>query len=1013
MHMNKRILSLTLALVMILGTFTAVFAEVTTVEQKAAEFLRDNGVLEGDDKGDLLLDKKLERRDAVVLSARLLGEEEKAANTKFDEKTPSWTDVRTDKFYVPFFAWAETTGRFEGKGEGIFEPRAGLTTQEYATVLLRILGHELNGKDAWKSVMELAKKEGLLENVDAKADDILMRGNMAVMTLNALGATVKGTGKTLADELNIKLPVPAKLEVEDVYADNLKEVKVKFNKEIDAKLEDKTLFTLNKGVNVTAVDTKGDTLILTVENATDSKIGLKNKTDYTLTIKGTKEIDGKHDFKAYDNEVPYVVGVESLGTKAIKVTMSEPIKEANAKQFKLDGKSFLGRVKVHGREIMLTPYSSKLSVGEHELVVGALFDYANFKSVETLETFEVVEDTIAPEVVEVTGTLERVIVTFSEDVDEDSISRNTVYWNKKANKAKSFTRVSGNKYEFEFDSLPLYEVTLTIEGVKDYSGNKMTTVEMPFKGEIDDTRPEIVDVVAKEDANENLKLVEVKFNKEIYTKDNSHKTKSNYVIKNEKGIVQRIQDIEISSNGKVITLKLYNALEAGKEYEIKVDNLKDNTKLKNTMIPFEGKISLDKKASDAEFVSVVGKDNVIYVNFNKEMDLESVTNPDNYILTVDNNQVVLSKLDDFEINPYEGGKSVEIVLSDDYSTKTVTGKKVVTKVSVLSARDLDGKLIKNYNKPIDISIDDAALKSAKATSKTEVEVVFNQRIYNLSESALKIKGGSNTYLVEEVKSLDSKGKAVLTVEKLPANVEGFEVIVSDKSGIDALTGSVATTSVELEDAIAPSIEKVNAKLDSKALTLTITFDEEINVGEDKLAEDLKITNTNNVVLKDLSNVKNAAVANKKEAVIVISADRYDELVLSKFYANGVGYEVSVVKQANIKDNSDNYAAITADGKEVVSEDTIVISEEDVNAVKFNKAKSEKQAEINKLVLSEEDKKGKTGESITEAGNFLDSKKNEAQTKLNSAENLKDIEEIVLNVENILKEAKSKLKPISE
>lgn len=86
MHMNKRILSLTLALVMILGTFTAVFAEVTTVEQKAAEFLRDNGVLEGDEKGDLLLDKKLERRDAVVLSARLLGEEEKAENTKFDEK---------------------------------------------------------------------------------------------------------------------------------------------------------------------------------------------------------------------------------------------------------------------------------------------------------------------------------------------------------------------------------------------------------------------------------------------------------------------------------------------------------------------------------------------------------------------------------------------------------------------------------------------------------------------------------------------------------------------------------------------------------------------------------------------------------------------------------------------------------------------------------------------------------------------------------------------------------------
>ena len=68
----KRILSLTLALVMVLGTFTAVFAAEPTVEEAAGAFLEKVGVLLGDDEGDLLLEENLERRDAVILLSRLL-----------------------------------------------------------------------------------------------------------------------------------------------------------------------------------------------------------------------------------------------------------------------------------------------------------------------------------------------------------------------------------------------------------------------------------------------------------------------------------------------------------------------------------------------------------------------------------------------------------------------------------------------------------------------------------------------------------------------------------------------------------------------------------------------------------------------------------------------------------------------------------------------------------------------------------------------------------------------------
>lgn len=58
----KRTLSLVLALVMVLGSFSAVFAAEEEVVNEAAEILYDLGILR-----EYRLDDQLERRDAVIL----------------------------------------------------------------------------------------------------------------------------------------------------------------------------------------------------------------------------------------------------------------------------------------------------------------------------------------------------------------------------------------------------------------------------------------------------------------------------------------------------------------------------------------------------------------------------------------------------------------------------------------------------------------------------------------------------------------------------------------------------------------------------------------------------------------------------------------------------------------------------------------------------------------------------------------------------------------------------------
>ncbi|NLW39936.1 MAG: hypothetical protein GXY96_03290, partial [Tissierellia bacterium] len=184
----KRKLSLLLAVVMILSSFSFVFADE---DFNVPAFLKKNGILVGNDDGDLMLDENLLRKDAVVLFARLLGKEAEAESFEM-EGYPTFTDLAGNPYYDAFLAWAEYNEYFVGRPDGSFGYNDNLEAVEYALVLLRALEYGEDDKaEEWAKAWDLAEELGLLENVEIERRDLITRRDVAQMTFNALGVEMK------------------------------------------------------------------------------------------------------------------------------------------------------------------------------------------------------------------------------------------------------------------------------------------------------------------------------------------------------------------------------------------------------------------------------------------------------------------------------------------------------------------------------------------------------------------------------------------------------------------------------------------------------------------------------------------------------------------------------------------------------------------------------------------------------------------------------------------------------
>ncbi|WP_342508537.1 S-layer homology domain-containing protein [Sporosarcina sp. FSL K6-2383] len=776
---------------------------------------------------------------------------------------------------LQYAALVKDAGVFNGTEAGNLDPTGKITRENMALVLVRafdaILDRDLVAEVAAttfnKEVTDLASAKTEAHGAINVLDFLDIT---TVAQFNPKGSTTRGhfatfLNNTIKAEAEGKLPqqIVTEPKVESVSATNLKEVVVTFNTAVDKETgSDKANYSLKSGKAIDTVKLADDqkSVVLTVVGSLTN-----NKADHlnVSNVKaGDKEINVKDiEFKVVDNEIPVVKEVKSLGTKSLKITFSEPVEDVKQNNFTLDGKAYFGKVKVTGNEVILTPYdTAALAVGDHTVVVEKVKDFAGFMALRTSHDFTVVEDKVAPTIDKAEATLEKVTITFSEEIDDETVVASNVYWKSGNDKRKADTvkQLSSTEFEFTFldaDSLPTGSIDIYVEGVKDYSGNEIAKdTKVSVTPVVDQTRPEVKKVTVT-----SADTVKIQFSKNVLnssTAAGSATNVSNYTLLDKDGKVISIKEAVVTE-GNIVTLTTYSNLSTGKN-KLTVKNVKDNTKLQNTMLDFSADVTkddstqpkIDSKTANADDLRVV-------IGFDEKMDVATLANYSNYLVKIDNTlQALNSNIADISV--VQDGKVVVITFNEKIGSKDVSfttqsaTKTKVEEIQVLAVKDLEGNFLEGFTKNDGTNIVDVALAQnalsiteTKLVNKDTVEFKFNAAIVSAPNSAFSATGNP-------VKSVEVNGTSTVKVKfegKFDADAANLAgAITVDGTKLVTLAGTASTNAAitalgTIVDKVAPSLVTSTGVtgIVSSGDTLVLTFDEAINATAlGLLASDLDI-----------------------------------------------------------------------------------------------------------------------------------------------------------------------------
>lgn len=881
----------------------------------------ENGIFEGVSATEFAPNKQLTRSEAAKI---LVDAFELEGEGDLSEFADASTVKPWAKSYLEIAVANGVIKGSEANGKTNLNPNAPITRQDFAVVFSRTIEN-----------VDATPKVDKIEVVDAKTLNVtLSDGTKETVTLEKALEPNKETEvtfkiKDVEYKAKVTYVVTTATAVKSVSATNLKEITVEFDGKVDkTSAEDVDKYTVDSSVELDSATLLEDGK--TVRLAVKEKNGkvLENQKAYKLSVKnvkaGEKTIDAANvAFTPVDNSLPEVKEVKSLGTKAIKVTFSEPIKKASTGNFKLDGKSFYGSVDEGSRELILKPYSSSdLTVGKHKLEVSGVEDFAGFKALTKEVEFEVVEDKVAPTVKSVNATLEKVTITFSEEVDQDTVSKSNIYWMSGSDKkaAGSFKKISGDVYEFDFseNALPGYEMTLFVEGVKDYSGNQITETQVKVKAEVDQTRPEVTEASINKTDNKKITL---KFSKQVKIAAGDTKY---FTLTDKDGKVVPLKTVtEDTGTGanKVFTLEAYDALTEG--YKLKVVGVRDTTKLQNTMndvtVTITGK---DTVAPNYLSNSANSDTRTLIINFDKEMDLASLADHKNYLVTIAGKQQQLPSGTD--VTPVQGGKAVRIVFpeyidNDKVGINDSTKAANITAFKLLALKDVNGNIVAQFgDKDLTPNTAAAVLKAydkdttehAKLTEKGVIKVRFDQPIgkANVSDFVLGGLGASGV----SISSVEADASDLVTV-KLSGEVGStgltnksladITLTVKADNKITTTSGNKVTgDTVKVKDAVKPQVElaKDQTRLYVDSNKIQLPFSE--NLKADDVANfkyDLVVTNVRTGKVVSPSDYKTTLKGHIIEIELTTATN--DE------------YKVSVKKDASfIADTAGNKAVSSAE-----------------------------------------------------------------------------------------------------
>lgn len=190
--MNKKIIAITTAIVIISGAFS-IYASTP------AENLQEMGIIEGYDDGELHLERTLTRAEFTKMFADTFLKDTKEADTKIN-----FSDIANNYWGKEYIAKAVNAGVISGFEDGTFRPEETVTYEQALTMIIAYI--ENNNLSYPTDYVKSAIEKGLTDNVTALISENLTRNDAVNMLYNALD--YKNSQKKSEEEnalLNISL----------------------------------------------------------------------------------------------------------------------------------------------------------------------------------------------------------------------------------------------------------------------------------------------------------------------------------------------------------------------------------------------------------------------------------------------------------------------------------------------------------------------------------------------------------------------------------------------------------------------------------------------------------------------------------------------------------------------------------------------------------------------------------------------------------------------------------------
>ncbi len=743
----RKILSLVLVLALVLGAFPA-FAADNLSEAEVANKLKEYKVLIGNESGDLMLDEKLTREQALVILARFMGVEEEAKNTTLDS---SFKDV-DHPYYEPFIAYAELKGWTNGMGNDMFGYGQNVTVQHFAAFMLRALGYDV----PYEGVMETAKEVGILPEALTTAGSVeILRGQTAVVMYMTLNTKPANSEMTLLQQLGLEDKAPTGVAgIQKVEASNLKQLKVYFTAPLE-KAGDEDNWSVNKDANFKITkdakfELSEDKMMVTITFA-DGEVA-KQQEVVSLTC---KDLLGDsvtiEDIQFLDVTIPVVEKVEVIGINTLKVTFSEPMTNASLTDKnhysvkKANGtKLYVNEVKAqnYGMVALVELYSD-LSEGDITVEIKDVEDFQDYNVKEpAIFNLTVVKDTEKPYI---TGFKEaspyEVTLIWNEDIKfvDNPVDLDKFYHTNTEDTPYKVT-IDGNEMKLEFKKDDGYDhllpqgvayVYVKKGAVQDYWENQNDSLMHVTEIELDKEAPSIVKY--KQTKQNELKFT---FSENIYNKGD-YKIK---LLKDGKedstGFSYMFEDD--ADHGKVLIVKFDKNMFG--DYSLVFENVQDRAGNKMAKTTYDVNF-VDKTQPVADDFKVTAynvgeKMQKILIDFGEKMDVDSIKDRDNYWLIVPadiaGSYTVVDNLnkDDVEFEVLENGEKLLITLPKEVFELTGTGEFIDQQLKIGRLKDAAGNKMTTFTAVLDIvNGENAKIETtAKLTSKNTVVVTIKDDV---------------------------------------------------------------------------------------------------------------------------------------------------------------------------------------------------------------------------------------------------------------------------------------------